>query len=216
VKKTLLIVFLSTLCNLTLFAQNAEGPRVKHFAEKSVVYVARQEAPAGLKVIYTNLGSKTDIYNASWGWEISGPNSGITSEFIGLPFTPKSNAQVSEVRAALQYSSGANQVDLSLYSDTNGAPGTLLAGPVTVTNLPGPNACCTLMVADFPPLSVDAGTRYWIVGDTPLTGTGSDFSGGWQWVSKDIGQWATNYGDTGWSQFPDDGLPAGEVLGTVP
>ena len=220
-QKTLLFVCLLTLCNLSLFSQTSgTSPLVVHTTEKSAIHVPPQEAPAGLKIIHTNLSRKGDLYNYSavHGWELAGPNSvgGIT-EFIAMPFTPKSDSHVSQVQVAIQYAgSGANQVILSIYGDSSGAPGTLLAGPVTVTNLPEAGTCCLLAVATFTPVAVTAGTQYWVAGDTPLTGPGSDLIGQWNWVAKDIGQWAANYGDTGWYQFPDDALPAGEVLGTIP
>lgn len=216
-KKTLQFVFLSMLCSMTLFAQTGKSPAVVHTAEKSAIHVPPQETSPGLKTIYTNLGKPTDLYSDYWAWEVSGPNSvGGVTEFIAMPFTPKADSHVSQVQVAIQYAgTGANQVNLSIYGDSSGAPGTLLAGPVTVTNLPEAGTCCTLTVANFTPVAVTAGTRYWVVGDTPLTGTGSDLVGQWGWVTKDIGQWAEDNGG-GWYQFPDDGLPAGKVLGTIP
>src|SRR5450755_1283125 len=100
-----------------------------------------------------------------------------------MPFKPKANAHVSQIRAAVQYSgSGVNQVNLSLYSDVSGAPGVLLAGPVTVKNLPTFFTCCELATANIPSTAVTAGTQYWVVADTPSTGTGSDFYGVWAFV----------------------------------
>lgn len=218
-KKTLLLVCLLALCHLTLLAQNGKPSRAVHTTEKSAVHVPPQEVPAALKTIYTNLGTKTDLYLDNDGWSLTGFNSygGSSSAYsIALPFTPKANSHVSQVRAAVQYyGSGANQVNFSIYGDANGAPGTLLAGPVTVTNLPGFGTCCTLAVANFTPLAVTGGTRYWVVADAPLTGTGSDFVGVWDWVSKIILFGGTN-GVNGWYGINTDGLPAGQVLGTIP
>lgn len=172
--------------------------------------------PAGLKKIYSNLGSKTALYDDENGWAISGPKSGGT-HFFALPFAPKTNPTVEQVGAALQYSGlGANQVNISIYSDNGGLPGTLLAGPTTVTNLPSARTCCTLAVANFSSVAVTAGTTYWIVADTPLSGTGSDVAGVWEWLGKPI--YLQGYGGgTGWSGY--DTTPAqaaAEVLSTVP
>ena len=214
-KKNLLLLCLLALCNLTLFGQNGKSPRVVRAPEKSAIHLPTQEIPAGLKIIYSNFGTATDLY-ATIGWALSGPNSGHT-EFIGMPFTPQSDSHVSEVRVAVHYlGSGANQVNLNLYSDASGAPGTLLAGPVTVTGLPEYGTCCAVAVADFPPVAVIAGTQYWVVADTPLTGTGSDFSGAWNWVVKAAPEWAQDVDDVGWFTVPSDSLPAGGVLGTIP
>ena len=216
-KKTLLLVYLLPILNLTLFAQTGEGPRTARTREKSAIHVAADDAPAALTKIYSNLGLKTDAYNDIEGLNLSGPNAadGFT-QFVAMPFTPKANSTVKQVQVAVQYRAGANQINLSIYSDAGGAPGTLLAGPVTVTDLPTFGTCCTLTVANFSPVAVTAGVRYWVTADTPLTGTGSDFEGVWDWVAKPIYPQARNKG-AGWVVL--NGTPAesaGEVLGTTP
>jgi hypothetical protein len=161
-KKTLMFVCVLLLCNLTLLAQTAGSRRTVHTPEKSAIHVPAQEAAAGLKKIYSNLGSsKTDLYNGEEGVGIQGPNvQGVDGYyvFIGIPFTPKSNSHVTQVRAAVQYQGfgPTNQVNLSIYGDSGGAPGTLLAGPVTVADLPDAGTCCTLAVANFAPVAVTA------------------------------------------------------------
>ena len=213
-KKTFLPVCLLALCNLTLSAQTGESPRIVHTREKSAIHVPPQEAPAGLKKIYSNLGKKNDLYDDESSWYLAGPNSGVT-EFIAIPFTPKSDSPISQVQAAVYWDgNGANQVNLSVYGDSNGTPGTLLAGPVTVTNLPSAGTCCALAVATFSTFAVTGGTQYWVVADTPLSGGGSDFSGGWDMVAK-IVPIAFSGGD-GWGANTANGLPAAEVLGTIP
>jgi hypothetical protein len=217
VKKTLLLVYLLPILNLTLFAQTGEGPRTTRTREKSTIHVAADDAPAALTKIYSNLGSKTDAYSDTEGWSLSGPAAadGFT-QFDGMPFTPKVNSTVKQVQVAVQYRAGANQINLSIYTDAGGAPGTLLAGPVTVANLPTFGTCCALTVANFSPVTVTAGVRYWVTADTPSTGTGSDFEGAWDWVAKPVYPQARNKG-AGWAVL--NGTPAesaGEVLGTTP
>jgi hypothetical protein len=214
VKKNLMCLCFLTLCTLTLLAQTDR--LAVHRTEKPAFHTAGQQTPAGLAKIFSNLGSKTDLYDDANGWVVRGPNAGGT-HFIASPFAPKSNATVEQVGAALQYSgSGANQVNISIYSDNGGVPGTLLAGPTTVTNLPNAGTCCALAVANFSPLAVTAGTTYWIVADTPQTGTGSDFVGVWEWRPKPV--YLQGYGDeTGWSGYDTSPAQAGvEVLGTIP
>jgi hypothetical protein len=184
--------------------------------QKQGFHTPPQETPAGLETIYSNLSkSKTDLFNSASGWGVSGPSSSYGRAYsVALPFTPTFNSAVQQVRVAVSYAfSGANQVNLSIYSDADGAPGTLLAGPVTVTDLPDIGTCCTLAVASFPPVAVSAGAQYWVAADAPLTGLGSDFAGGWAWVITDIPM--ANDNGFGWNPFSADGLPAGEVLGTV-
>ena len=157
-KKTSIVFCLLSLGALNLLGQTARLSL--HIAEKSAVHVPPQAPPAGLKKIYKNLGSKTDLYDDANAWAISGPNSAAGTHFFALPFTPNSNATVEQVGAALQYSGkGANQVNLSIFSDNAGVPGTLLGGPITVTNLPATGTCCALAVANFSPLSVTAGNQ---------------------------------------------------------
>jgi hypothetical protein len=210
VKKVPTFVCFLTLCNLTMFAQTGDGPRFVPRTERSAIHVPPEEAPAALKTIYSNLGSsKTDLYDDTHGWLIS------INESVAIPFTPKSNAHISRVQVAAQYVGGANQVNVSIYEGSGDSPETLLAGPVTVINLPESGTCCTLAVATFSPFAVSAGTRYWVVVGTPLTGIGSDFEGIWGSVVKPAIPVALNYQGS-WLQLNADNLAAGEVLGTIP
>jgi hypothetical protein len=218
VKRILQALALLALLDLTLPAQTVKD-RSLHFSKTSAIHVPPQDAPAGLKKIYSNLGkSKTDLYNDLDAWVVSGPKSYPGYSFFqALPFSPKSNSHVSQVQVAIGYltGSGSTQVNLSIYGDANGVPGTLLAGPVTVTDVP-PGQCCALTVANFTPLAVTAGSQYWVVADTPLAGTGSDFYGVWFWVIAPVIPVASNFDDAGWFSHNGDGRPAGEVLGTIP
>jgi hypothetical protein len=219
VKKAIVILCILATCQLFLSAQASNVSRVVHAKRKPGVSVPAQDIAEGLKTIYTNLGPKNDAYLSSDGWSIPGFNSfgGSSSAFeIALPFPPKSNSHVSQVRAGLQYDGGgSNQVNFGIYSDASGTPGTLLAGPVTVANLPIFPSCCTLAVANFTLLALNAGTQYWIVANTPISGQGSDFVGVWNWNHKTLPYAASN-SVNGWFAEIGDTWPAGAVLGTVP
>jgi hypothetical protein len=211
-----LICFLFlALSTLTLCAQTQKRPRIVHTTERSATRVPPQEVPAGLQQIYSNLSTKTDLYNDLDGWSIEGPAVNGYSFFAAIPFTPKSNSHVLQVRAAVHHYNGANQVNLSIYGDAGGVPGSLLAGPVTVRNLPDGGTCCALAIANFTPLAVTGGSQYWVVVDTPLTGTGSDFLGVWDMVAKVV-PLAFNGDNSGWYASSANDLPAGAVLGTIP
>jgi hypothetical protein len=219
VNRTPWLVCLFALWNLTLFAQAGKLPRTVHTTERSGIHVPPQSTPEALEIIYSNLGKEqTDLYNDSSGWLESGPNSDEGGPFFdAMPFTPKSDSHVSQARVAMEYGgSGANQVNLSIYGDSGGVPGTLLAGPVTLTNLPDVGTCCTLAIADFAPIAVNGGTQYWVVADTPLSGVGSDFFGVWDYVPRPTFPQAFSQG-FGWAGF--NGTPeeaAGAVLGKIP
>jgi hypothetical protein len=223
-RKTSLLVFLATLCNLTLFAQTAARTRIVHTTERSEIHVPREEVPAGLQTIYSNLGtSATDLYDDSDGYVVLGPNVEGNDGYYyweAMQFTPATNSRVSQVQVAVQYGgSGANRVNLSIYGSTNGAPGTLLAGPKTVKNLPTFGTCCTLAVAKFSPLAVTGGTQYWVVASTPTEGAGSDSLDLWDFVVQGetpaSGFFSSGVGG-GWYAEPGLEVPAGEVLGTIP
>ena len=215
-KKTTMLLSALALCGATLFAQPPGS-----IQWNGTIFPAQgsdENPPASLRKIFSNLGTGTDVYTNS-GWTLAGPlSAGGFTQYVGLPFTSKVNAHVEQVRVAVQYAgTGANQINLSLYSDASGAPGTLLAGPVTVKNMPAFYTCCKLADAAFSPsLAITAGVQYWIVADTPATGTGSDFSGVWAFVPPSKELVGINQG-SGWFSFPASiQESAGEVLGTVP
>jgi len=221
VKKTLVLVFLLMFSTSLLFAQAKHVGRMTTTTEKSAIHTPSQDEPAGLAKIYSNLGKKkTDVYLDSDGWTVNGPNaSGFngTYRWFGMPFTPKSNSHVSQVQVAVEWVAGDNQVNLNLYTDSSGIPGTLIAGPVTVTNLGTFGTCCTLAVADFPSTAVTGGTQYWVVANTPTTGTGSDSWDAWAFVPNLYPQAFFNNNNGDWIGF--DGATsaaAGAVYGTIP
>lgn len=217
-KKILLLSALLVISTLTLFGQTVEQPLMLHHKE-TFAHVPTQEVPEGLTTIYSSLGTDpNNVYNDLDTWLVSGPNCvfGI-ADFIAMPFTPKSSSHISQVRAAVLYEGlGADQVNLSIRADSKGHPGQLLAGPVTVTNLPKAFTCCQLAIANFNSVPVKGGTRYWVVADTPKTGKGSDFLGEWAGSVSPVLLLSGNAAGTGWVTLNGNGLPAGAVLGSVP
>jgi hypothetical protein len=217
VKKIALLACLVALGNLKLLAQIEKNPRIVRTSEKSAIHQPPQGVPASMNVIYDNLSNTgTDLYNDMSGWLVAGLGSSSSATSMALPFIPRADSHVSRVRVPLQYTSGANQVNLSIYADSNGLPGALLAGPVTITNLPEFGTCCALADASFAPVGVIGGTRYWIVADTPVTGLGSDFEGVWDTVSTRVILVGSNFDGTGWQKTNADSLLAGAVLGSIP
>ncbi|MFZ0320921.1 MAG: choice-of-anchor R domain-containing protein [Candidatus Sulfotelmatobacter sp.] len=217
-KKFLPLLCLLAVCNLKLPAQSSRAPKLVHVTRMPSAQVPADDPPAGLVGLFNNLGSGTDLFNDAYGWEITGPNWGGVGpgQFFALPFTPKSNSHVSQVRVAIEWGeNGANQINLSIYADSNGSPGSLLAGPVTVTNLPYYFTCCKLTTANFTPLALSAGTQYWIVANTPASGTGSDFYGLWDVVPQVVPEADTSDGST-WIPRNANTQAAAQVLGTIP
>jgi hypothetical protein len=213
----MVLCFLGFSC-VNTFAQNSNPtPKPVHTKEK-----AQAATPvvldATLTTIFSNLGSGTRAYNDTDGFLVAGTPSGLGQEFIGLAFTPKADATVTEIHAALQFldeGTGApNQVDLSLYTDSNGVPGTLIDGPHTIKNLPLAGTCCALATWHLSKgVSVFAKTQYWVVADTPTTGTGSDSAALWYVIFPTFPE-ALNSGT--WFPFNGNSRFAAAVLGTEP
>jgi hypothetical protein len=212
---------LSLLCLLAFFhlTSSAQTPKLVHVTRKPSPHVPADAPPAGLVALWANLGSGTDLFNDSSGWPIIGPNfgGGSSGQFFAVPFTPKSDSHASQVRVAIEWGeqNATNQINLSIYADSNGSPGTLLAGPFTVTNLPDSPSCCKLATANFTPVALTGGTQYWVVADTPATGTGSDFYGLWDVVSQEVPE-AYDQDNLGWVPRDANQQAAGQVLGTIP
>src|ERR1035441_9703457 len=214
-RKAGMFIFAIALCSASLFAQK---PKTVEYGGSPSFEAPAEEVPAALTKIFSNLGPATSAYSSN-AWSLNGPLSAAGgSQFIAMPFTPKANAHVSQLRAALQYNgSGANQARLSLYSDVSGAPGVLLAGPVTVKNLPTFFTCCKLGIVNITSTAVVAGTQYWVVADTTSTGTGSDFYGVWAFVAPSKLLVGADVGGGGWFSFQASiQEPAGAVYGTIP
>jgi len=210
------IVFAIALCSASLYAQK---PKTIEYTGSVKPQATTMDEPTALTKIFSNLGPSTGAYSAD-AWLLTGPlSSAGGSQFIAMPFTPKADSHVQQLRAAVQYNgSGANQVNLSLYSDAGGIPGSRLAGPITVTNLPTYFTCCATAVATLhTSVAVTAGTQYWVVADTPTSGTGSDFNGVWGFVPPSKVLVGAEENEGGWFSFAaGSNEPAGAVLGTTP
>jgi hypothetical protein len=210
---------LFVLCGANVLAQeSSHTPKVVHTAEKSPIHTPA-EAEAPLVRIFSNLGPATSAYNATIGFLVAGPASQFGQVFSAISFTPKSDSTVTEIRAALlfldQGDGAPNQINVNLYDDAGGVPGEIIRGPHTIKNLAEAGTCCVLATwALEKEISVLAGTQYWVVADTPATGTGSNSTAVWDSVFPSVPE-AFNEG-TGWSQSNGDTRFGLAVLGTVP
>jgi|HubBroStandDraft_5_1064220.scaffolds.fasta_scaffold118342_2 hypothetical protein len=207
------------LCGVNLLAQeSSRTPKVVRTVEKSQIHTPAEAEPA-LVTIYSNLGPATSAYNATFGFLVAGSASGLGQEFIAMSFTPQSDSKVTVIRAALlfldQGNGAPNQIDVSLYADAGGVPGTIIAGPHTIKNLGEAGTCCALATwrldKEVPLL---AGAQYWVVADAPTTGTGSNSAAVWDAVFPSVPE-AFNEG-SGWSQSNGDERFGLAVLGTAP
>jgi hypothetical protein len=85
----------------------------------------------------------------------------------GNAFTPTVSATATEVSVGLgDLDSGHGSIQLSLYADNGGIPGTQLATG-TATNVEDYGTCCGATTATMTPsVSLTAGTQYWVVVST--------------------------------------------------
>jgi hypothetical protein len=219
-KSTLLYVGTLALACGTLAAQDAQRAPQMSVTKGSPIVREANAAPAGLKKIFSNLGSKTDAYDDTNGYLVEGPTNPVTAayQWIADPFTPKKNSTVKEIQIALVYEgSGTNTAEVAVYSDASGLPGKILA-KWNVKNLPTAGTCCTLVtVKSKTGLKVKKGTQYWVVGQTDKASTTT--YGAWEFVWNDavgpiafIGTATSNV----WTAYTAGPAQAFAVYGTTP
>ncbi len=168
--------------------------------------------------LFSNLGpSTTNEYYDTNGYCVTGNNQstcGTTEQWIAMPFTPAKASHATELQAAIQYFAGSNALQLSLYNDVSGAPGTSLK-TVEAHNAPAAGTCCMLVSVSLgtPGISLTADTQYWVVASADDTHAPT-FSG--YWAFTNFANVAYNPAQAGWTTFQDDGAEAGAVKGTIP
>lgn len=202
-----------TLACGTLLAQNAK-PRTAHINNPSRIVTPTEQSAAPLKNIFTNLGpTPTNNYNDTTGYYVLGPANSValSEQWIGLPFTPKSNSHVSQLQVAVGWVSGTKKINVGLYDDAGGAVGNLLATAAS-NRIPTFGTCCTLVSVNITSTAVTAGAQYWIVVTSDDT-SAPDFTGVWQ--SSNNANAGANVALGGWFTFSNN-WPAGAAKGTVP
>ena len=208
------VVFAST----ALCAQNKDGvltinggTRVLFLKPPTRIANSDDNLPAGLKVIYSNLGHGDQAYSSFAGVGIVGKDAGQPlPQWVGIAFTPKTDSVVQVVRVGAGYVSGTNQVAILLDEDDHNTPGHKLHA-WAVSNLPEFGTCCVLQTkGDADGIAVKGGTQYWVVLRT--LPQGSDTYGVWNDNYQELeGTWANNTGQ-GW-HTSYQALPAVGVYG---
>ena len=157
--------------------------------------------PAGLVVIFSNLGKAGQRYEDTVGWDVAGTDSGVKAQWVAMPFIAASDAEVTRIVVAIEYNSGSpNSFELSLNFDNGGTtPGNAIR-TWTVKNAPKFGTCCTLdVVTDAKGLRVNKGTQYWVVAETNPTQQATRME--WDISPRDIeSNFAFNNGN-GWHEF---------------
>jgi hypothetical protein len=170
----------------TLVSPRAVSPPQAHPGKKGAGGVVNTLATA----------YKYGLYWCCSGGTIAGQNSPLgESVEQGEPFTPKATKTVTKITVGAAYSSGTNSVTVSLYSDDNDAPGSVIASG-TGKNLADFGTCCSTVTVKIPTTQLIKGTQYWVVLSAP--------DDGWEsWSFSEIDQvhdqpYAINQGGTGW------------------
>jgi hypothetical protein len=209
---TLLAIALLAITSTTLFAAGPEShgstmlfrgnPPWVMGSSNSRIVPAQINRGKKLKTIYSNLGSSTDAYYSGTAWLILGSASAYgESEEVGMPFTPKGNASLTEIQVAFQYySSGNNAGVVALYSDSAGLPGTAIKS-WDVSNLVTFPSCCTLVkVKAKKPIKLKKGTQYWVVETTDSKSSNSEDA--WNYTYNEAtGNFAYNLAGAGWTSY---------------
>jgi hypothetical protein len=176
VVRTLLCLSILTIAAVTLLAASSGDGGVISFRGKpswamaatpSTVLRPVDPNPENLFTIFSNLGRGRKRYTDNVGLDVAGPDSGVTEEWIAMPFTPTSDAEVTQISVAVQHISGSpNSFVLSLNQDSGGLPGKVIHRWL-VKHLPHFGTCCTLdVVRTAQGLKVRKGTQYWVVAET--------------------------------------------------
>jgi len=154
-------------------------------ARTPIPEVASSEAsvPAAQVTIFTNLGLASERYFPGVGVPIAGNDAAFEPEiWLALPFTPRADVHAKTLAAAVARVSGTKRVNLGVYTDGGGVPGTPLPdGQGTTSDFPDSGACCDLATVRLPGTGValSADVRYWLVA-SPDNMNAPDFHGIWQ------------------------------------
>jgi hypothetical protein len=152
----------------------SDDRRTALFAHGSGDFMASPQHDPGKTVIFSNIGVKypKGEYFCCFGDTISGPDSIIGSQnWVAAQFGSLDDATVTEIDVAAEWAAGTNEIAISLYTDNNGIPGTMLK-KFKVTGLQGVSACCAFAVAkDRNGIAIKGGRPYWIAVTTPAQDT---------------------------------------------
>jgi hypothetical protein len=141
------------------------------------------------------------LYFSVWGNTIAQGGSNYPFQiWQAEAFTPAADANVSEIDVSLgRQSSGSAGIELGLYTDANGVPGTKIKS-YHVSQLPQYGQCCGVSTAlvKGSGIPVKAGTQYWVVVST--TAKDTDIYA-WAFNSTDMRAQLAAYRCTGSSTY---------------
>src|SRR5262245_45346163 len=169
-RRVLLLVPLMLACfTLSPAARAVDPPSDGGFDDDntamSLPFTEEKGDDPGLVTIFSNLASKypKGIYWCCSGYNVTGPNSSFSEQWMAAAFTPDTDHMVTKIQVAAGWSDGTNGIVISLNEDTNGIPGTALK-TWNVSGLPFFGTCCTLLkVSSRIGIPVSGGQQYWVM-----------------------------------------------------
>jgi hypothetical protein len=169
-------------------------------------------AASGRVTIFSNLNHFfSQPYFPGFGWPIMGNNVPFNiEEWQALPFTPKTSVQVTTLRVAIGHTTGTNLINLGIYSDSAGLPGSPLpGGQGSIADLPDSASCCefaTLRLAGGG-VALTSGTQYWAVA-SPDNVNAPDFMGQWLLSTNNVCSTLLPEQSPFWTEFSGDWMAA--------
>ncbi|MGD0192443.1 MAG: choice-of-anchor R domain-containing protein [Rhizomicrobium sp.] len=170
VAKTVFALAALTIVSSAAFASGSNGITTSKDGLTTIIphavksYAQQNHRDPKAQPIFSNIGFDypNGLYFCCYGGTVSGPGSQVGEQvWQAAAFTPSANATVSELDIGVGYVSGTNSVNVGLYSDASGVPGTALAS-ADVSGLGTFGSCC--MTATLKKkVAVTAGTQYWVV-----------------------------------------------------
>ncbi len=182
-----------------------------------VPVVSKVEARNG--IIFSNLDRNSPYlygYGAGVPVEgIKGPD--LVEVWQAVPFTPRADMHAQTLSAAIAWQSGTRLVNLGVYSDSSGAPGTLLpGGQGSTSDIPDLGTCCELTTVTLPAegVALSKGTQYWLVA-TPDNIHAPTFKGAWQDSILAFSAYQEPENFINWTSYSGSWFAA-EIRGTSP
>jgi hypothetical protein len=139
----------------------------------------------GGQIMFSTLGEPVTVYPCCSGSAVYGTTKkGGTSSTVANAFMPIVDQTVGQIDVAVGSGSGTNSYTVSIYSDSDGSPGTPIATFSDLTSATKFGTCCGLVtVTGLNGPALTAGTQYWMVVG-PASTTSSTLGA---WNKNDIG-----------------------------
>src|SRR5262245_47176061 len=206
-------MFVGCLFVIALIAGGAQTSALKPLPPGGVVGHGSGAAPAVPQVsngtvFFSNLGPGGAF--SSTGWCVAGASSSCGSRYDdAMPFIASSSGRVTQIDVGLTHFDGTNAALVKLAADSNGVPGQILASWPAANQGAYGSTCCPTTFTAYPPVSVVAGRRYWVIAVAGAPDTNDAFM--WNYWGTN-GAYAFSTDGTTWS-LTFGAIGAFDVLG---